>query len=588
MFPIVFAAVVGRAAKQFANWRLEHGVSLGLLEQLMGSCTFFGTISTQFLLHSFNLLGVGLILLWALSPLGGQSSLHVISTAYEPVFSNSSIKYLNSRASPAFTDSGDLSRLELPLNALYSSSLLAPVTVTNSSMDLWGNVKIPILSRLSTDADSEGWKKVPATTDVGYSSLMGIPTAYIPRSHNTSFNVESSYWDIDCYDINYGHLIALNNSMDHYMNGEQVSGLDSEITPLEQNSSYVGSNGTESCSSQDYFCSLSLGISNVVPGIDMGTPETVAESGIHALSRTKPTILFQFPYFDEGLFNVTRAFCHISQIYVESAVSCSFPESAAHPNCTVSSIRESIADHPPPYITDLSFGAVIQNWASSLAASYGAQLASEMGYTAIQGYLMNAPLGFIPDDTEGAGTNPMLNTPASTFSERLSHVLNTYWLGSIFPQAMTGDFASLPANTNASGDMSDPPLALHTQAQLSTLKEIYTCNWAWLGVYSLASSVLLIAAILGVVLNHLIFMPDILAACSSLTRDNPFVRVPRGGSTLSGFERSRLLKEMRVRLGDVRNADSAVAESGVGYLAFANDEDIDRIERRVAKRRRYA
>lgn len=576
--------MVGRAAKQYANWRLEHGVRLGLLEQLIGSCTFFSTISTQFLLRSFNLLGLGLMLLWTLSPLGGQSSLHIINTVYKPVFSNSAVRYLNSRAPPAFTDSGDLSRLEFPLNALYSSSLLAPVTITNSSMDLWGNVKIPILSRLSTDADREGWKKVPATTNIAYSSLMGIPTADIPRSHNTSFNIESSYWDIDCHDINYGHLIALNNSMDHYANGSQVAGLDSEITPLEQNSSYVGNNGTQSCFDLDYFCSLSLGISNVVPGMGMGTPETFVKANIHVDNRTTPTILFQFPYADQGLANVTRAFCHISQTYVESAVNCSFPESAAHPNCTVSAIRESIFDHPPPYITDLSFWGVIQNWASSLAASYGVQTASDMGLTVIQAYLMDAPLGQVSE------TNPMLNVPNFTFSVRLSHVMNTYWLGSVYPQAMTGDFASLPANTNSSGGGggADPSLTLHTEAQLSTLKEIYSCDWAWLGIYSLASFVLLIAAIVCVVLDHLTVIPDILCACSSLTRDNPFVRVPRGGSTLNGFERSRLLKDMRVRLGDVKSTDSAPGEPRVGYLAFANEEDADRIERRTVKYGRYA
>ena len=131
-------------------------------------------------------------------------------------------------------------------------------------------------------------------------------------------------------------------------------------------------------------------------------------------------------------------------------------------------------------------------------------------------------------------------------------------------------------------------MTLHTEAQLSTLKEIYSCDWAWLGIYSLASFVLLIAAIVSVVLDHLTFIPDILCACSSLTRDNPFVRAPRGGSTLSGFERSRLLKDMRVRLGDVKSTDSAPGEPRVGYLAFANEEDANRIERRAAKYGRYA
>jgi hypothetical protein len=127
----------------------------------MGSRTFFSTISTQLMLQSFNLLGIGLILLWALSPLGGQSSLNVINITYKFTFSNSSVKYFNSKAISVFTQTPRISRVELPLNALYSSSLLAPPTVTNSNMDFYGNVKIPVLSRLSAEADNEVGKRSP-------------------------------------------------------------------------------------------------------------------------------------------------------------------------------------------------------------------------------------------------------------------------------------------------------------------------------------------------------------------------------------------------------------------------------------------
>ena len=50
---------------KFAAWRLERGVSLGVLEQLMGSKTVFGTLSTQVILRTFNVAGVVLVLLWS-------------------------------------------------------------------------------------------------------------------------------------------------------------------------------------------------------------------------------------------------------------------------------------------------------------------------------------------------------------------------------------------------------------------------------------------------------------------------------------------------------------------------------------------
>lgn len=74
-FPLVFAAVVGRALNFFARLRLEQGSSLGVLEQLVGSQTVYGAVWVQVVLRNFNVLGVFLVLLWLVSPLGGQASL---------------------------------------------------------------------------------------------------------------------------------------------------------------------------------------------------------------------------------------------------------------------------------------------------------------------------------------------------------------------------------------------------------------------------------------------------------------------------------------------------------------------------------
>ncbi len=69
-FPYVFAFTVGQTVKNFAAWRLACGVTLGNLEQIMGSITVGGTIATHALLRPFNGLAIGLTILWASSPLG--------------------------------------------------------------------------------------------------------------------------------------------------------------------------------------------------------------------------------------------------------------------------------------------------------------------------------------------------------------------------------------------------------------------------------------------------------------------------------------------------------------------------------------
>jgi hypothetical protein len=132
----------------------------------MGSSTVFGTVITQIHLRSFNWLGLALIVLWALSPIGSQSFLRVISTQNYNTSTTVTINYL---------DTGQVSKIgwtldpniipdayEEPIGTVYMSALMAPLSVQNSTVDLWGNVKIPYYRELGTEPSSNntGWKSV--------------------------------------------------------------------------------------------------------------------------------------------------------------------------------------------------------------------------------------------------------------------------------------------------------------------------------------------------------------------------------------------------------------------------------------------
>lgn len=72
----------------------------------------------------------------------------------------------------------------------------------NSSQDLFGNVKIPVLSELKAPI-SNSWTTVDHSKDVPYSSLLGIPVAGLPTSGNVSFQILSRYWTVQCEDFAY-------------------------------------------------------------------------------------------------------------------------------------------------------------------------------------------------------------------------------------------------------------------------------------------------------------------------------------------------------------------------------------------------
>ena len=82
--------------KIMAAWNPHHGVSLGIPEQLMGSATVFGTVMTQVQLGT-NWLGLGLIALWMLSPIGSQSTTSVLTSVLSKITSNVAVPYFDTR-----------------------------------------------------------------------------------------------------------------------------------------------------------------------------------------------------------------------------------------------------------------------------------------------------------------------------------------------------------------------------------------------------------------------------------------------------------------------------------------------------------
>jgi hypothetical protein len=69
---------MGKALKSIAFWKLEKGSRAGLIDQLLGSTTIFQTIVIQTQLRAPGIVGITLVFIWALSPLGGQATLRTL------------------------------------------------------------------------------------------------------------------------------------------------------------------------------------------------------------------------------------------------------------------------------------------------------------------------------------------------------------------------------------------------------------------------------------------------------------------------------------------------------------------------------
>lgn len=116
-----------------------------------------------------NWLGLGLIALWMLSPIGSQSTTSVLTFVHSNITLNVAVLYFDTRLASIFTTSDNPEAFQTPLDALHLASLVSSESAKNASMDLWGNLKIPAYKQLLANlpAASSGWISVPSG-DVPY------------------------------------------------------------------------------------------------------------------------------------------------------------------------------------------------------------------------------------------------------------------------------------------------------------------------------------------------------------------------------------------------------------------------------------
>jgi hypothetical protein len=91
----------------------------------------------------------------------------------------------------------------------------------------------------------------------------------------------------------------------------------------------------------------------------------------------------------------------------------------------------------------------------------------------------------------------------------------------------------------------------------------YRLSLFWMIIDCIGCVVLLVAASAAIWLRIRTLAPDIFGYVSSLTRENPMITLPDGGSTLNGIDRARMLRGVKVRIADISGQD------GVGRVGLA-------------------
>lgn len=462
-----------------AEWRLERGSSVLLLEELNHSSTLLKTVLTQVRLRMLSICGLLLILIWAFSPVGGQSPLNILSTTTTLTASKQPLQYAYLTPGVAFSGTASSDTYGGFVESLYVTSLLAAPTTVQNSMDNFNNLRLPTLKGLRNQANSTGWVTIPQTRNVTYSSLIGVPITGINVLGNTSFLMDGSYYDLTFNGSSGGDLV---------LNG---SGISVNITM------------------NDVFTKFGV-----------------------ILSAAGRSAQMSFTW---------------DQVNVQCQVVCTviIPYGNQH-SCTVKAMRQ--LNVTSPLVPDFMIASNIETRWNSLL--------SGQNFSLSEAFLRHPQAPLQANLSDPSTASPSVDD----LTIRLSQLLNTYLYGGADPLAMLSGVPSPATVMNATGTC------------VSVHQRVYAVDSAWLGVFAVANTIFLLCGLTTAVLDSFRLNPDILGYVSSMLRwPSLSLDMPAVSSTLGGEEKTMLIKDTVVRLGDVQG------DMPLGRLAIGTLDKVQRI-----------
>ncbi|PNP61471.1 hypothetical protein FNYG_13758 [Fusarium nygamai] len=596
LWPISFAAVLGPTLKTLALYSAERGSRLGLLEFLLSSQTTFATLKNLVVRQHLSIWTIGIGVIWCLSPLGGQAA--VRSLHPRPNSTTHYIRamhYLRSNISDIVRfyqgnqpgdDEGALwggsgqSMLISGMRSIVVASFSSPdilVSHGNGSSvdftevaysfggadgvgrlgrrDLWQNVRVPYLQLLPgyKAEKPHDWVPVPEWA-VPWVSLVGIPIrgGSTIGAGNSTMVIQSHYQTLSCG--------AEFNGTDWVTEGsEKLSFHDTRkgADPLHLQEGQDNPNGAKP--------NIFIDIVNSSRAI---TEHNTQWQGLGRMQEpTSKLELIVGGVCSNGLGESAYMLrtCKISTSYAEVGVVCTRLGESDSLQCHADRVRHTpgrpISGNLTAISSNLLLGRLIYEF-PFITASYHLGQSS-----AIERYLWDPPTSF---GFRGSGPtiNPgcFPNVSTEEYQARLSTALNTVIMSTYNATVLKGaEGASLDGRNF---------MWHNTTAEWSRFTDdVYVLSRAWFAMAMLSTVVLLGCAVANVAIRCFIKAPDFLNSVTGMTRDSPYIQVqPLGGSGVSSCDRMLDVKDVRVRICDVR------PESEVGKIALTTNVDSPKLD----------
>ncbi|KAJ6260082.1 hypothetical protein Dda_5728 [Drechslerella dactyloides] len=538
IFPIIFAAITGHFLRAIALRLAERGATLETLEQLTRSITISSTITTPYLLNSYNFLTGVLLCLWAVSPLGGQASLRILRTNYVEFQEVLNVTYLDPFNQSSFVEIGaDVGLSLTETNNIYISSLLSSAGVKAGPVDSWNNIKIPLLESFETNTtatkNGQGWYDVPMT-NVTYSSLLGNPIRNLTT--NSTAIIQSGYATINCPFL---ELIDVDKC-----DSGRTTDCFNTTDPIEPEWTFPA---------HPTVNDEAANVEYIVTGFN--TTQTLINNTFY--DRTTPMDLI---VQSRGKGGNSVGHCVLSQTFVEAQVKC------LSSSCRVSQMRRLDASpkRPPLFVDAPEF--ILHNffiWFARVAPpGHAAYSNPSQLYILYPENPLSVQNGWYDIATAGK----------EEFGLRLTQLMNTF-LSSTYGGGLY--LGSIPIGPDGIKLFGNRTVGYKTVLGTgTTLKHIYMVRRPWAGITLLASLLLLSMGMAAAVVGFCTLAPDVLTSLSALANESPWFDTIKEGTTLDGDDKAEALKKRLVRLGDVKRFDD------VGYIALGTiDTEVSSVGR---------
>jgi hypothetical protein len=535
-WPIIFAAIVAQSLKALATYKVERGVQLFTLEQLLGSNSVASAVKQPFFLRRFDMTAIVLLLLWGLSPLASQAMLRMSEPATGTAQNQTTIYFVDTTVTnPSFKPGGASAPLRNAITSVFSAAVLPRGKQEPVHMDAFRYPIIPNLHRLAefdnttNGTDGKQWYTVDvdeklADVSTLYSSPLGIPYMPLPNTNNGtySFILRSSYWIFDCQDIQRGTIQNITATTG-------ANFLKSAGGTLYMDMSMNKSNADAAPEGRLIFASL---ISNGV-GVDASPNNT-------------------FAWTD----------CWYGQVFVVSDVFCD--DRVNTTDCKVRRVRWPDANEYPveqsivqPF-HDIFIDAGTPTPLSTRNSSLGPP-------TLIERYLYDPKIllhEMAPVDLMKALSD------TNVTNRRIGRLFNTFWQAGFDPMYQSGFY---PTDEDAKLDFAHGQnhhnvTVQHINATFTDTTPQYVVYIPWLATLIVCSVILLVCGVTGAIWEYQTIGPNILGFANSIVRQSKHVKLDKGGSTLSGAERTRMMGNLKVMMQDVK-PKAAVGKIALGTMS---------------------